>query len=216
MLGNTLNYAPSTSVEASIFTSNQVLVGCNSSGRAVRRIPLTILFSLNSAFLTSLLSVRLDLATLIKNPSVTQNSLAPVLEFEGQLGRKRTFAWTLLTKTFLISVWPDLSPPKVLISSIEHCFQTELKCVDFPGALAGLDNLTAFESLRKRQVARANSGELEHVDRVTSNDPARPHVHCLEASTADPSIQSVSQTAELLFTMLHKDLRRWVSIQLIL
>lgn len=105
---------------------------------------------------------------------------------------------------------PTSLPPAFIVSFLKKCFAQDLRFVDFPQALAGLDYLKDIETRRRREVATA----LERLDisretlGTAEDDLSRRYPGVVQWFK---SVEEKERKIEALYTQLFVGLRRWVS-----
>lgn len=122
-----------------------------------------------------------------------------------------TFQQNLIEEISQIPSQPVQLPPPFLISFARKCFQLELRKVDFPQALTGLDYLKDLETRRRREVAAA----MYRLDIDASVLGAEADL----LSTRYPGvaqwvkmIEEKERKVDAIYTQLYIGLRRWIMI----
>ena len=116
----------------------------------------------------------------------------------------------LMAQMASLPTQPNSLPPSFIMSFVRKCFSQDLRYVDFPQALAGLDYLKDLETRRRREVATA----LDRLDirretlGTAEDDLSRRYPGVLEWFK---SVEEKERKIEALYTQLYVGLRRWVS-----
>lgn len=123
----------------------------------------------------------------------------------------QAFQQNLMEQISQIPNQPVSLPPSFLIGFIRKCFQLDLRSVDFPQALTGLDYLKDLETRRRREVAAA----MHRLDIDASVLGAEADL----LSTQYPGVAQWVKTIEekerkvdAIYTQLYIGLRRWIMI----
>ncbi|GAB7348372.1 hypothetical protein MBLNU459_g6809t2 [Dothideomycetes sp. NU459] len=106
---------------------------------------------------------------------------------------------------------PTSLPPSFITSFVRKCFAADLRFVDFPQALTGLDYLKDLETRRRKEVAA--SLERLGIDRETlgtAEDDLSARFPGVLAWFR--SLEGKERKIEALYTQLYVGLRRWVLI----
>ena len=102
---------------------------------------------------------------------------------------------------------PCSLPPNFLTSFLRRCFAANLKEVDFPQALTGLDYLRDLETRRKKEVVAARSRLGITGDANERSELGKNHRGVLSWIE---SVQRHERRIESLYSQVYIGLRRWV------
>lgn len=123
----------------------------------------------------------------------------------------QTFQQNLMDEISQIPTQPVQLPPPFLISFARKCFQMDLRSVDFPQALTGLDYLKDLEMRRRREVAAAmyrldiDASILgAEADLLSSRYPG--------VSQWVKMVEEKERKVDAIYTQLFIGLRRWIMI----
>lgn len=141
--------------------------------------------------------------------SVSGSPTSATFPSQGE-GATQQLSNTLMAQMAELPSCPTSLPPSFITSFVRKCFAADLRFVDFPQALTGLDYLKDLEIRRRKEVAAAL--ERLGIDRErlgTAED---------DISTRFPgvltwfkSLEDKESKIEALYTQLYVGLRRWVS-----
>jgi hypothetical protein len=122
-----------------------------------------------------------------------------------------TFTEDLLAQMSQLSKTTASLPPSFIIEFAQKCFVEELKDVDFPSALTGLDYLKDLETKRRREVAAAFA-RLE-VDRKALDQNASGVLHMYPAVLQwVKQMEDKERRIDQLYTQVFVGIRRWILI----
>jgi len=116
----------------------------------------------------------------------------------------------LMAQMASLPTQPNSLPPNFILSFVRKCFSQDLRFVDFPQALAGLDYLKDLETRRRREVGTA----LDRLDirretlGTAEDDLSRRYPGVVEWFKC---VEEKERKIEALYTQLYVGLRRWVS-----
>ncbi|KAL1310883.1 hypothetical protein AAFC00_001114 [Neodothiora populina] len=170
-------------------------------------IPLRTMYTINSASCAPAMpmqSPRNGAASPSPSPSPTASS------FPRDSATQRLTS-DLMAQMASLPTQPTSLPPTFITTFLRKCFSADLRYVDFPQALAGLDYLKDLETRRRREVAAA----LERLDirretlGTAEDDLSRRFPGVLEWFK---SVEEKERKIEALYTQLYIGLRRWVLI----
>ncbi|KAF2152702.1 hypothetical protein K461DRAFT_226593 [Myriangium duriaei CBS 260.36] len=106
---------------------------------------------------------------------------------------------------------PNSLPPSFITSFVRKCFAPELRLVDFPQALTGLDYLKDLETRRSRELKSA----LERLEITLENCDIAQEVLSQRYPDAQEWYLSLADhvhKVEALYTQLYIALRRWILV----
>ncbi|SMR54195.1 unnamed protein product [Zymoseptoria tritici ST99CH_3D1] len=122
-----------------------------------------------------------------------------------------TFTEDLLAQVSQLSKASASLPPSFIIEFAQKCFLSDLKDVDFPQALTGLDYLKDLEMRRRREVASAMS-RLQ-IDRKSLDQNASGLLHMSpEVLQWVKSVEEKERKIDHLYTSVFVGIRRWILI----
>lgn len=124
---------------------------------------------------------------------------------------RQTLTENLMSQLSQLPNQPSALPPTFITSFLQKCFPADLKYVDFPQALTGLDYLKDLETRRRKEVAAAFS-RLE-INRDALDQDA------LALSEQYPGvvqwvkeIEEKERKIDALYTQIYVGLRRWILV----
>lgn len=123
----------------------------------------------------------------------------------------QTFQQHLMQEISQIPTQPVQLPPPFLVSFARKCFQLDLRRVDFPKALTGLDYLKDLETRRRREVAAA----MYRLDIDASVLGAEADVLATRYPGVAQWVKVVEEKErkiDAIYTQLYIGLRRWILI----
>jgi hypothetical protein len=125
--------------------------------------------------------------------------------------RTQTFTEDLLAQVSQLSKHASSLPPSFIVEFAQKCFVADLKDVDFPQALTGLDYLKDLETRRRREVAAAMS-RLD-VGRQALDSTASGVLHMSPAVLEwVKTIEDKERRIDALYTQVFVGIRRWILI----
>lgn len=123
----------------------------------------------------------------------------------------QTFQQSLMEEMSQIPSQPVQLPPPFLISFARKCFQLDLRRVDFPQALTGLDYLKDLETRRRREVAAA----MYRLDIDASVLGAEADLLATQYPGVAQWVKMIEEKerkVDAIYTQLYIGLRRWIMI----
>lgn len=149
-----------------------------------------------------------SIASLASSPSGSPTSA--VFPAQGEAAATQQLSSKLMAQMAELPSSPTSLPPSFITSFARKCFAADLRFVDFPQALTGLDYLKDLETRRRKEVAAAL--ERLGIDRETlgtADDDISLRFPGVLAWFR--SLEDKERKIEALYTQLYVGLRRWVS-----
>ena len=123
----------------------------------------------------------------------------------------QTFQQNLMDEISQIPTQPVQLPPAFLTGFARKCFKLDLRRVDFPQALTGLDYLKDLETRRRREVAAAMD-RLDIDASVLGAEADLLSVQYPGVAQWVKMIEEKERKVDAIYTQLYIGLRRWIII----
>lgn len=162
-------------------------------------IPLRTMYALNSVPHTTALPKLPDGSSMRQKPRLLKPEDAA-----------QKLSCSLMAEMSHLPNQPNSLPPAFITSFVRKCFASELRLIDFPQALTGLDYLKDLETRRGRELKAA----LERLEINLDNCDLADEVLSQRYPTAHEWYAALTvkiHKVEALYTQLYVALRRWVS-----